>query len=223
NYGDLVVLRDARETAVYEMLEVLRIPIINAGNGIDEHPTQALADLYAIFKWRPELMADTVPASLRARIGIIGMPSRMRTVRSLLLLLSLYASGIEEVVIICAGETPFDPGQREELESAGLRLRVANGLNAELPQLDVVYINSIAWVGESFERIGEDLRLSARSPLKDGAIILHPLARGDELSTDLDDTAHNWYFAQARGAVFIRMALLTTLVQRIHQVMDAPT
>lgn len=222
NYGDLVVLRDTRERAVYEMLESLRIPIINAGNGIDEHPTQALADLYAIFKWRPELMNKSVPAAQRIKIGIIGMPSRMRTVRSLLLFLSLYAHGIDEVVIICDSADPFDPEQREELEKAGLKLRVAQRLNAELPELDVVYINSIAWVGDSFERIGEDLRLSAASPLKPGAIILHPLARGEELATDLDDTEHNWYFAQARGAVFVRMALITALVQRIHQVMDTP-
>ena len=223
NYGDLVVLRDRSDTAVYEMLEALRIPIINAGNGIDEHPTQALADMYAIFKWRPELMNRKVPEEKRARIGIIGVPSRMRTVRSLLLFLALFSPGIKEVVIICDSDDPFDDGQREELEKAGLKLRVAQKLNAELPRLDVVYINSIAWVGDSFERLGEDLRLSAKSPLKPGAIILHPLARGEELSTDLDATEHNWYFAQARGAVFIRMALLTALVHRIHQVMDAPT
>lgn len=222
NYGDLVVLRDTSETSVYEMLDSLRIPIINAGNGIDEHPTQALADIYTLFKWRPELMNRTVPARRKIRIGIIGMPSRMRTVRSLLLCLALYAHAIVEVVIICDGDEPFDSDQRKELEQAGLKLRVAKQLNAELPELDVVYINSIAWVGDSFERIGEELRLSAASPLKPGAIVLHPLARGEELSTDLDDTEHNWYFAQARGAVFVRMALLTTLVQRIHQVMDTP-
>jgi aspartate carbamoyltransferase catalytic subunit len=77
-------------------------------------------------------------------------------------------------------------------------------------------------VGDSFEKLGEDLRLSATSPLKKGAIIMHPLARGDELNTDLDDTDHNWYFAQARGAVYIRMALLTSVVQRVRQVMDTP-
>ncbi|MBU1190847.1 MAG: aspartate carbamoyltransferase [Gammaproteobacteria bacterium] len=223
NYGDLVVLRDTRESAVYEMLDSLRIPIINAGNGIDEHPTQALADMYALFKWRPELMNKNVPADKRIKLGIIGMPSRMRTVRSLLLFVALFAPGFEEVVIICDTENePFDPDQREELAAAGLNIRVAHRLNAELPQLDVVYINSIAWVGDSFERIGEELRLSTASPLKPGAIILHPLARGEELSTDLDATDHNWYFAQARGAIFVRMALITALVHRIHQVMDAP-
>ena len=222
NYGDLVVLRDSSNESVYEMLEALRIPIINGGNGTDEHPTQALTDLYALFKWRPEMMAEQVPEERRVRIGIIGVPNRMRTVRSLLLFLSLFSPAIKEVVIISESDTNFDDGQREELEENGLRLRITPKLDAELPELDVVYINSIAWVGDSYVKLGERLRLSAESPLKEGAIILHPLARGAELATDLDRTEHNWYFAQARGAVFIRMALLTTLTQRIHQVMDTP-
>ncbi len=221
HYGDVVVLRDSNEQAVYEMLNSLRIPILNAGNGIDEHPTQALADLFALFKWRPELMDDE-PKGQGIRIGIIGVPNRMRTVRSLLILLSLIAPAISEVVIICDVEQPFDGDQREELEEKGLRLRASKSLNNELPQLDVVYINSIAWVGDTYEKLGEELRLSAHSPLKDSAIILHPLARGEELATDLDDTEHNWYFAQARGAVYIRMALLTSVVHRVHRVIDTP-
>ncbi|NIP73278.1 MAG: aspartate carbamoyltransferase [Gammaproteobacteria bacterium] len=222
NYGDLVVLRDSHDRSVYEMLESLRIPIINAGNGVDEHPTQALADLYTIFKWRPDLMEAHMSAARRVRIGIIGVPGRMRTVRSLLLFLGLFSTGIEEVVVICETDDVFSEGQRDELVQAGLKLRVAHTLENDLPQLDVIYINSIAWVGDTYEKLGEHLRLSAASPLKKGAIILHPLARGEELSTDLDNTEHNWYFAQARGAVFIRMALLTTLTQRIGQVMDTP-
>lgn len=82
NYGDCVVLRDSNPEAVVAMSSTLRIPIINAGNGIDEHPTQAMADLYTIFKWRPSLAALNVEQSDRIRIGIIGIPSRMRTVRS---------------------------------------------------------------------------------------------------------------------------------------------
>lgn len=223
NYGDVVVLRDNSETAVVEMLEALRIPIINAGNGTDEHPTQALADLYTLFKWRPSLLDESVPAGERVRIGVIGVPARMRTVRSLLLLLARIPAGIEEVVVITDAPEPFAEGQREELEGAGLRLRVSPALEGELPQLDVVYINSIAWVGDTYEELGAHLRLSAASPLKPGSIILHPLARGAELATDLDATEHNWYFAQARGAVFVRMALLTSVVQRVHQVIDTPS
>lgn len=72
----------------------------------------------------------------------------------------------------------------------------------------------------SVNTYGSEFHLSANSPLKESAIILHPLARGEELSTDLDHTPHNWYFSQARGAVFLRMALLTCMVQRAERVID---
>jgi aspartate carbamoyltransferase catalytic subunit len=222
NYGDVIVLRNTEAGAIYEMLDSLRIPIINAGNGIDEHPTQAMADVYTLLKWRPELARADLPEAERIRIGIIGVPSRMRTVRSLLLLLALFPAAIEEVVILSREDDLFDEGQNEELTKGGLSIRVATDLDGELPSLDVVYINAIAWVGDTFEAMGMDMGLSAASPLKEGAIILHPLARGEELSTDLDKTPHNWYFAQARGAVFIRMALLTCMVRRVSEVMDTP-
>lgn len=222
NYGDLVVLRDSSDSSVYEMLESLRIPIINAGNGVDEHPTQALADIYTMLKWRPELSDQTPDPGRRIRIGIIGVPGRMRTVRSLLILLSQFSGAIDEVVVIGDAEEMFDSEQREELEDDGLKVTVARSLGELLPSFDVVYINSIAWVGDSFEQLGSHLKLDRSSPLKEGAIVLHPLARGEELSTELDDTPHNWYFAQARGAVFARMALLTSITQRVHRVMDAP-
>ena len=77
----------------------------------------------------------------------------------------------------------------EALQQAGLNLRVAERLEAELPHLDVVYINAIAWVGDSYEAHGVRYRLSRSSPLKPGAIVLHPLARGEELARDLDERA----------------------------------
>jgi len=91
------------------------------------------------------------------------VPNRMRTVRSLLLFLSLFAPAFKEVVIISESDTNFDDGQREELEEAGLKLRVTPKLDTELPELDVIYINSIAWVGDSYVKLGERLRLSADS------------------------------------------------------------
>ena len=214
HYGDMVVLRDSNREAVYEMLEALRIPIINAGNGLDEHPTQAMADIYTILKWKPELMDEN--SDCRVRIGIIGVPSLMRTVRSLLIYLARFAQGIDEVVIIAEQDNDsvmFDPEQREELESAGLKLNVTDDLESVLPGLDVVYINAIAWTGESYESHGTRYTLSADSNFKSEAIVMHPLARGAELDRSLDDTPHNWYFAQARGAVFIRMALLSAVLK----------
>ncbi len=220
NYGDVVVLRDNREKSVYRMLDSLRIPILNAGNGIDEHPTQALADLYTIIKWRPEIAQDDISEDKKITVGIIGTPSRMRTVRSMLILLSYFSHAIHKVYIINPEADAIDEEQKAELEENGLHIDHVSELNPYLPEMDVVYINSIAWVGESFEKLAGDMKLSTSSPLKKGAIVLHPLARADELDTSLDKTPHNWYFTQARGAVFLRMALLTCLVQRVSLVMD---
>lgn len=221
NYGDCVVLRDNDETSVRQMMVSLRIPIINAGNGIDEHPTQALSDLYTIFKWRPSLL-NVVMENQKINIGIIGVPNKMRTVRSLLKLLAHFPDCIASITIIHAEKNNniFDDGQREQLENVGIPVNTTNQLNDCLPSLDVVYINAIAWVGDEAETYGANFQLNRQSRLKREAIILHPLARGDELSTDLDSTSHNWYFAQARGAVFLRMALLTCMSQRTERVMD---
>lgn len=212
NYGDLVVLRENNENSVYEMAESLRIPIISGGNGCDEHPTQALADIYALLKWRPDMCKGSKP-DMPIRFGIIGVPGRMRTVRSLLLLLCTFKVALEEVVVLSDEDEPFSEGQLEELTEKGLKVRVTDRFKEELPKLDVVYQNAILWTGNEYEELGGKFRLDAKSPLKSTAIVLHPLARGPELAGDLDDTVHNWYFAQARGAVFIRMALLATILK----------
>jgi len=223
NYGDCVVLRDNKEDSINIMMDTLRIPIINAGNGTDEHPTQAMADLYAIFKWRPHLLKGKHREEERITMGIVGIPGKMRTVRSLLKTLAVFSDCFKEIVIIhdsSSGEELFSEGQREELEAKGLHLTFSSDLDKELPRLDVTYINAIAWEGEGFETYGAKFYLNASSPLKEDGIILHPLARGDELDKDLDGTPHNWYFSQARGAVFLRMALLTCMVQRAGRVID---
>ncbi|RTE86935.1 MULTISPECIES: aspartate carbamoyltransferase [Gammaproteobacteria] len=223
NYGDCVVLRDNHADSIELMMDTLRIPIINAGNGTDEHPTQAMADMYAIFKWRPDLLEGPVKAKDKLKMGVIGHPRKMRTVRSLLKSLAVFSECFKEVVIItdCKDEKDlFSEEQREELEQQGLKLSISHDLNKVLPSLDITYINAIAWEGDGFETYGSKFALSAKSPLKENGIILHPLARGDELDKDLDNTPHNWYFSQARGAVFMRMALLTCMVQRAGRVID---
>jgi aspartate carbamoyltransferase catalytic subunit len=149
----------------------------------------------------------------------------MRTVRSLLHIFAKFPQIVETITIIYDPHTHtsdqlFDPGQLEELQEAGLNIQLSTNLHREIPELDVIYINAIAWVGDSYEVHGSSFRLTRDLPYKPDAIVLHPLARGPELSTCMDDTPHNWYFSQARGAVFLRMALLTCLVDRTDRVMD---
>lgn len=222
NYGDCVVLRDVNSGSLYDMMESLRIPIINAGNGVDEHPTQAMADLYTIFKWRPELTRKKIPRKDKIKVGVIGVPNQMRTVRSLLKIFSLFPEAFSEVIVIHDGsnETIFDECQLEQLQINGLNVSETTKVKRLIPTLDVIYINSIAWIGDSCTHFQDKIKLNAETHLKESAIILHPLARGEELNTELDETPHNWYFAQARGAVFVRMALLTCLVQRAERVID---
>lgn len=221
NYADCVVLRDAREESLAEMMSSLRIPIINAGNGIAEHPTQAMADLYTIFKWRPELIMADVPDDRKIKIGIIGVPHRMRTVRSLLKIFSVFPQAFSEIYLFSSAPEQEDPsGLLDAMRERGLNIIVDQSFDKVVSELDVVYINAIAWVGDSYETHGHEYRLNKSTPFKEGAILLHPLARGEELSEELDNTTHNWYFAQARGAVFVRMALLTCLVHRKGRVLD---
>ena len=220
NYADCVVLRDTREESLSEMMSSLRIPIINAGNGIDEHPTQAMADLYTIFKWRPSLIKKTVAKDKKIKVGIIGVPKKMRTVRSLLKIFSIFPQMFSEILIF-DNSKDTDVALIEDLQKKGLNVRLAKtSFKNAVTELDVIYINAIAWVGNSFETYGSEFRLDRDVPFKKNAIILHPLARGEELAEDLDNTTHNWYFSQARGAVFVRMALLTCLVLRKGRVLD---
>lgn len=221
NYADCVVLRDTREESLTEMMSSLRIPIINAGNGIDEHPTQAMADIYTIFKWRPDLIQRELPEDKRIKVGIVGVPHRMRTVRSLLKIFSIFPYAFSDVYIFSNEESSDEETQLlDAMRARGLNVRRDKTFNEVISELDVVYINAIAWVGDSFETHGDGHRLTAKTPFKDSAIILHPLARGEELAHELDNTPHNWYFAQARGALFVRMALLTCLVHRKGRVLD---
>lgn len=222
NYGDCVVLRDTQESSVTDMMQRLRIPIINAGNGMDEHPTQALADLYTIFKWKPSLLAMEDTGTGPVNLVLVGVPNKMRTVRSLLKLFAIFPEITSKITIVHDRDNDdiFDPGQREQLDKSGLNIELTNSLETCLPEADVVYINAIAWKGDNYESFGTRFALSASSPLKTGAIVLHPLARGEELSPTLDETPHNWYFSQARGAVFLRMALLTCLCERAERVLD---
>jgi aspartate carbamoyltransferase catalytic subunit len=180
-----------------------------------------MADLYTIFKWRPELIHRSADAGNRIKIGIIGVPHRMRTVRSLLKILSVFPYVFSDVYLFSAEDHREDQLFLEVLRMRGLKIKFSRmDFDQLVPQLDVVYINSIAWVGDGFETYGKHFRLTPATPFKDTAIVLHPLARGDELAAGLDHTSHNWYFSQARGAVFIRMALLTCLVHRKGRVLD---
>ncbi len=213
-YGDVVIMRHTDTDALERIRQGLRLPIINAGNGTGEHPTQALADWYALIKWCPDLINPDVKQALN--LGILGTPGSMRAVKSFLLLALLFKDKINSVTFISEMADPLGKDIKEAITSAGIDYTVSNDMQAHLPNLDVIYMNSIVCLGENYTAMDSSYKLNSESPLKENAVILHPLARLDELDRSLDDTPHNLYFSQAHGAVFIRQALLICLLGRLY-------
>jgi aspartate carbamoyltransferase catalytic subunit len=220
-YGSLVVMRHPETNALDRIRRNLRLPLINAGNGSGEHPTQALADWYALLKWRPALAAEGIADDDRLHLGILGTPGSMRAVKSFLLMSLMFQPAIRRVTVISEMADPFGADLEEEIRRAGIDFAVTNDIQTHLSRLDVIYMNSIAFLGDSYRALDSRYKLSADSDLKEDAVILHPLARLDELDTSLDETRHNLYFSQAHGAVFVRQALLASILGRLDRLPTA--
>jgi len=217
-YGDLVIMRHVDTDSLDRLSSRLRIPLVNAGNGSGEHPTQALADWYALLKWNPNLaVAINKQDDRPLQLGILGTPGSMRAVKSFLLMSLMFAKKIERVIIVSEMADPYGADLADDVKAGGIDFTVTNDVQDVLPNLDIIYMNSIAFLGDSYRALDSRYKLHAESRLKENAVILHPLARLDELSTSLDDTSHNLYFSQAHGAVFIRQALLISVLGRLDR------
>lgn len=214
-YGDLVVLRHTETDCIEQMQRNLRVPLINAGNGSGEHPTQALIDWYTIMKWRPELSQQDCPEEQRLHIGIVGTPGSMRAVKSFLILALAFPHAVRKVTVVSEMVDSLGEETRALAEDSQIAIDHTNDLQSVVADLDLVYMNSIAFLGDSYRNLDSRYKLDAESALRPGAVVMHPLARNEELSVDLDDTDHNLYFAQAASAVFLRQALLISLLGRI--------
>ncbi len=216
-YGDLVVMRHTKTEAVDKIREKLRIPLINAGNGTGEHPTQALADWYAILKWKPG-MQHSLPEKDRVHLGILGTPASMRAVNSFLRTSLLFRESIKKITIVSEMADPLGADLPGVLSDARVDYDITNDINDVLSDLDVIYMNSIAFLGDSYQTLDSRYKLTKGSELKKDAVVLHPLARLEELSPTLDNTHHNLYFTQAHGAVFVRQALLIATLNRFKTI-----
>ncbi|WP_020533133.1 aspartate/ornithine carbamoyltransferase family protein [Flexithrix dorotheae] len=215
-YGDLVIVRHTKTNAIEEIMQNLRIPLINAGNGSGEHPTQALADWFAILKWKPELKGE-VKDEDKIHLGILGTPGSMRAVKSFLKMSLLFKDVIKKVSIISELADPLGEELAQDIADSELDFVITNDINEVLSDLDVIYMNSIAFLGDSYKALDSRFKLNAESELKKDAVVLHPLARLEELSPVLDNTNHNLYFTQAHGAVFIRQALFISMLNRFNR------
>jgi aspartate carbamoyltransferase catalytic subunit len=218
NYGDIAILRTAASDSLDALVDHFRVPVINAGNGDDEHPTNAMADLYTLLKWRPDLLAAVPDRPIN--IAISGDPARTRTIRSFLLTLAKFPQMVGKVFIMDRLAQPFRTGQREVLEQAGLKLELASetfptetilgGFKRVLPEVDLVYVHHV--VAARAPRMDFVTGMSSMRP---ETMILAPELPGQTFSDYLNASPHNAYFAQARGAKFVRMALFCSIMGKL--------
>lgn len=219
-YGDLVVMRHPKTESIRQVTSYMRIPLINAGNGSGEHPTQSLVDWYALLKWKPQLADAVVDDEHKIQLGVVGTPGSMRAVKSFIFLALQFAPALRGLTVVSELVDPFGQELQAAIRHSGVDVHVTNDLSEVLPTLDVVYMNSLALLGDTYKKLDSRYRITQRSRLRPGAVVMHPLARREELPQDLDDTEHNLYFAQALGAVYVRQALLTAVLGRLDRLPD---
>jgi aspartate carbamoyltransferase catalytic subunit len=126
----------------------------------------------------------------------------------------LFHENIKQISIVSEMADPLGEDLTNLVKQSGIEVLLTNDINKVVSTLDVIYMNSIAFLGDSYKSLDSRFKLDANTKLKDDAVVLHPLARLDELDPILDGTHHNLYFTQAHGAVFIRQALFISILNR---------
>ena len=206
NYADIIALRHPLEGAAKLAAEFSKVPIINGGSGAEEHPTQALLDLYTMQKEKGKIDG--------LKIALVGDLRYGRTVHSLAYALSLYNV---ELHLISPESLRM---RREVLRTIQNKIPVTEDSNLEkvIPQIDVLYVTRIQ--KERFPDPAEyakvkgvyKIDLKTLSSAKKDLIILHPLPRVDEIAAEVDNTSQARYFQQVWNGVVVRMALLALVL-----------
>lgn len=207
-YADAIVLRHPEKGSAKRAAEVSPVPLINAGDGAGEHPTQALLDLYTIKKELEKIDGLTV--------ALVGDLLNGRTVHSLIRLLALYP-GVK-VHLVSPGELAIPPDYKKYLEEKGVPFTEQTDLTKVISEVDVIYMTRIQKERfsspEAYERLKGEYVLDASmvGQMQAHARIMHPLPRVDEISPQVDSDPRAAYFRQAQNGLYVRMALLQMIL-----------
>ncbi|MBO6215702.1 MAG: aspartate carbamoyltransferase, partial [Lachnospiraceae bacterium] len=209
-YADICAMRHPKEGAPLVASQKSRIPVINAGDGGHQHPTQTLTDLFTIRSLRGSFSNLT--------IGLCGDLKFGRTVHSLIEALSRY-SGIR-FILISPEELRVPSYIREDILGAkGLEFSEVERLEDVMDKLDILYMTRVQrerfFNEEDYLRMKDFYILDKKKMAlaKDEMMVLHPLPRVNEISVEVDDDPRAAYFKQAGYGVFIREALILTLLE----------
>ncbi|MEM3565780.1 MAG: aspartate carbamoyltransferase [Candidatus Bathyarchaeia archaeon] len=206
NYADVIAIRHPLEGAARLAAEFAKVPIINGGSGAEEHPTQALLDLYTIMKEKGRIDG--------LKIALVGDLRYGRTVHSL-----AYAFSHYDVELYLVSPESLKM-RREVLEEIGEKIPVTEetDIRKVIPLLDVLYVTRIQ--KERFPDPAEYIKvkgsykidLETLSKAKKDLIVMHPLPRVDEIAAEVDGTPHARYFQQVWNGIVTRMALLALIL-----------
>ena len=209
-YADIIAMRHPKEGAPVVAARRAGVPIINAGDGSHNHPTQPLTDLLTIWRCKKRFSNLT--------IGLCGDLKFGRTVHSLVGAMARY-TGIK-FVFIAPEELRFPRYIIEdELESRGIPYKEVATMEEVMPELDILYMTRVQ--RERFFNEADYIRLKDTYiltpdklvPAKKDLIVLHPLPRVNEISVAVDDDPRALYFTQAKNGMFIRMALILKMLE----------
>jgi len=206
NYSDAIVIRHPLEGAAKLAAEFAKIPVINAGSGALSHPTQALLDLYTIYKEKGKIDG--------LKIAFVGDLKYGRTVHSLSYALSKYNI---DLFLISPPQLKMRPEILEDLKNVGVNVFETDVLSDVIKYLDVLYVTRIqkerfADLAE-YKKVKNSYRITMNllTDCKPNLIIMHPLPRVDELDWRIDNTKYAKYFKQTYYGLLIRMALLASI------------
>ncbi len=214
SYADICAMRHPKEGAPLVASTYSSIPVINAGDGGHNHPTQTLTDLLTIKNLKGRLENLT--------IGFCGDLKFGRTVHSLINAMVRY-EGIK-FVLISPDELKIPTYLREEvLDRGNIPYEEVKNLEAVMPELDILYMTRVQkerfFNEEDYIRLKDSFILDAKKMecAKEDMLVLHPLPRVNEIATEVDNDPRAVYFKQAEFGVYVRMALIMTLLNVVPQ------
>lgn len=207
NYVDLIVMRHPLEGSARYASEVSSVPVVNAGDGANQHPSQTLLDLYTIKQTQGRLENIT--------INMVGDLKYGRTVHSLLQALSHFSP---HFIFTAPDELKMPLEYKEFLNKKGISYIETKELDENINNCDILYMTRVQQERFTdpmeYEKVKNIYNLHA-AMLKDAKPnmkILHPLPRVNEISRDVDETEHACYFKQAENGMYVRMAIIAYLL-----------
>ena len=207
NYVDMIVMRHPLEGSSRYASEVADVPVVNAGDGANQHPSQTLLDLYSILQTQGTLEGLT--------INMVGDLKYGRTTHSLIQAMSHFNP---KFIFTSPDELKMPKEYKDFLDRRNIEYIETDSLDAHLNECDILYMTRVQQERFTdpmeYERVKDVYTLNASmlGNVRDNMKILHPLPRVTEIDQDVDDTPYAYYFKQAENGLYVRMAIISYLL-----------